>query len=122
MTTEEGPRPDARFGHRVIALAPTLGLGRVRMRTADLLVSVLTGEVEIVRGTGAARGLRPGQVAVIPRGEVWTASAPTGPTRLLVVAHPAGPESVLAAMCDDPPLTPQALVSLATEEGVELIL
>lgn len=121
MTTVGTRGPGEHLGHRVVVLTRTNDLGRFRMRTAEVLVAVLSGEVEIVRGACESRGLKIGQVAVVPRGEVWTLTAPEH-ARLLVVAHPPGPEAVLAAICDDPPVSPQALVSLAVEEGVELLL
>lgn len=121
MTTRWGPGPGERFGHRVVVLTRTNDLGRLRMRTAEVLVGVLAGEAEILRGARGSRGLKIGEVAVLPRGEVWTLTTPEQ-ARLLVVAHPSGPETVLAAICDDPPLPRQALVSLAAEEGVELLL
>jgi hypothetical protein len=121
MTSVGSPGSGEHFGHRVVVLTRTNDLGRFRMRTAEVLVAVLAGEVEILRGARETRGLKIGQVAVVPRGEVWTLTAPER-ARLLVVVHPPGPEAVLAAICGDPPLSPQALVSLAVEEGVELLL
>lgn len=112
----------AGFGHLVVDLTTATDLGRMRARTADLLLASLTGEIEVTDDRQPPVLLHPGQVLVLPRGRVWSARAPHGPTRLLVVAVPAGAEQVVAAFCADPPMPPNSRLTLALEEGVELLL
>lgn len=113
---------DAAIGHRVVLLRPGQGPGRLRTRTADVLLATLAGELEISRDRRPPTSLFWGQVVVLSRGEVWSVQARFEPARLLVVACPAGPEKVVAALCADPPLPPRLRLGIALDAGVELIL
>lgn len=114
--------PDAGLGHRVVLLHEHTALGRIRTSSADVLLATLAGEVEVLRDRRPATTLFWGQVLTIPRGGSWSVRCLREPARLLVVAHPAGVERVVAALCADPPLEPHRRLALALEEGVELIV
>ena len=118
MTTGD----ETALGHQVVVLRGGVASGRLRASSTDVLLAVLRGEAEVGRGREPGRPLLQGQVTTVARGEAWSVCAPQERTTLLVVAHPAGVERVVAALCSDPPLPPHRRVELALEEGVELIL
>lgn len=118
MTTGEG----AGLGHRVVQVRAGTDSGRLRTSSTDVLIAVLSGGIEVIRGRDLAQVLRPGQVARMTRDAPWSVRALHHPTRLLVVASPAGPERVVAALCGEPPLPPHRRLALALEMGVELVL
>ena len=122
MTTPDAHPEDIGFGHLVVQLGRSTDLGRVRAPTADLLLAVLSGEVEVTCDAQAPTTLCWGEVLSLPRGRAWRARAPHRSARLLVVAAPPGPEQVVAALCADPPLRPQVRLGIALEQGVELLL
>ena len=118
MTT----RDDTVLSHRVVPMGAGAATGRLRASSADVLIVVLDGEAEVSVERRPARVLARTEEVVVVRGDSWSVRALLDGTRILVVAHPAGVERVVAGLCSDPPLPPHSRLALALEEGVELLV
>jgi mannose-6-phosphate isomerase-like protein (cupin superfamily) len=91
-------------------------------RACDLVLVVMAGRLDLSIGDDGGRAYRSGEVAMCPRGEPWRLHPPAEDVRLLAVAVPAGPEAVLRELARTPRLDDAALIALAADAGVELLL
>jgi mannose-6-phosphate isomerase-like protein (cupin superfamily) len=108
-------------GTAIVDLAGQRPARRYLARAADHVLVVVTGRVEVGVGPGAGRRLGPGAAVVCPRGVAWSVRPDPG-ARLVVVAVPGGSEEAVAGVLRDPGADDAALVALAADGGLELLL
>ncbi len=114
MTTRRRP------GLAVVSLAAGTATRRCRSTGAALVLVALAGRATVLVD-GAATELAEGDAAVCPAGRSWAVRTAV-PARLMAVGVPAGPEAVLRTLAGPAGWTDAALVALAADAGVELLL
>ncbi|MGY1808760.1 cupin domain-containing protein [Blastococcus sp. SYSU D00669] len=95
---------------------------RCRARGSDVVLVVLDGCPLVALGSEPERPRPPGSVVVCPRGTPWSWRGGSAPSRLVVVAFPAGPQRAVAALVDSGGLDDATLLAVAADEGLELVL
>lgn len=109
-------------GATLVDLARGLPARRYVARGADLVLVVLTGAVEVGVGTSPPTAYAAGAVAVCPRGVPWSLRPGPHGARLVVVAFPGGSQDAVAAVLRDRGQDDAALVAVAADGGLELVL
>lgn len=107
----------AGVGLGVLALARGRVLPGCRLRGGELVLLGIDGTTRLAPRCELAAG----QVVVWPREEALVLAALDGPSRLGLVAVPAGAEQLLTALARAD-LPPEVLVTLGADCGVELLL
>jgi hypothetical protein len=80
----------------------------------------LAGRVTVLLDGGATE-LTEGDAALCPAGRAWAVRA-AAPARVMALGVPAGPEAVLSTLAGPAGWSDAALVALAADAGVELLL
>jgi quercetin dioxygenase-like cupin family protein len=115
---EPVPQPAA----EAVTVPPGTPLRRLVARGADVVLVVTAGCPLVGLGAGPPHPRPPGTAVVCPRGVPWSVAGGDAGGRLVVVAVPAGPQRTLAALLGPPPLDGAALVAVAADGGLEVVL
>jgi hypothetical protein len=115
-------RPHRPPGAALVELSPGSPSRRCLARGADLVLVVLTGAVEVGVGPAVPTLSPAGAVAVCPRGVPWSLRPGPDGARVVVVAFPGGSEEAVGAVLRDRGQDDAALVAVAADGGLELVL